>query len=117
MESISPIPPVSFAVLNARLRQIVKDRIDNGVFTERGFARIVGISQPQMHHILKGQRRLSPEMADLILEKLQLSVVHLLRPAELFSSTTVAILSPGTHTARKPAAKLQFGPHPARRAG
>lgn len=83
MESNQPIPLVTFALLNTRVRDVVQRRIDNGEYTERGFARLIGISQPQMHNILKGQRKLSPEVADTILSKLQISLAALLLPAEV----------------------------------
>jgi hypothetical protein len=39
---------------------------------------MIGISQPHMHHILKGVRGLSVETADRILARLRLSVLDLL---------------------------------------
>lgn len=114
MESTGGIPAVSFAVLQARLRELVKNRIDNGEFTERGFARIVGISQPQMHNILKGARRLSPEIADLMLRKLELSTAHLFEPAELPLCANCRNLM---SIPRKRPASLQLLAQPTKRAG
>lgn len=94
---------MNFALLNARVRQLVRRRIDNGEYTERGFARLIGISQPQMHNILKGERRLSPEIADIILSKLQISVASLFCGPELpgncghcTSEAPIARKGPGT---------------------
>lgn len=81
----SPLGPrrVTFAVLCARLIQQVKLRINSGEFTERGLARILGISQSQTHNVLKGARRLQMQLADRILTKLDLSAMDLLDEAEL----------------------------------
>ncbi len=86
MESNPRFGKVDFGVLRARLKAVVVRRIDNGEFTERGFARILGISQPQVHNVLKGARKLSPELADLMLAKLNLSVLDLLTEAEIRES-------------------------------
>ncbi|HEY6392524.1 MAG TPA: XRE family transcriptional regulator, partial [Bryobacteraceae bacterium] len=48
----------------------VRDRIHNGELTERGFARLIGISQPHAHNVLKGVRNLSPQIFDSILKTL-----------------------------------------------
>ena len=75
-----------FATLQARLISLINSRINSGEFSERGLARLVGISQPQMHHLLHGARRLSSYVADLILAKLDLSILDLLTPSELTPS-------------------------------
>lgn len=82
MESQSAAGPLLFSLLQRRLLEVVNERIANGEFTERGFARFLGISQPQIHNILKGARKLSPETADLILTRLNLSVLDLLTESE-----------------------------------
>jgi plasmid maintenance system antidote protein VapI len=61
----------------------VKLRINNGEFTERGLSRVLGISQSQIHNVLKGARRLQMQLADRILTKLGLSLVDLLNEGEL----------------------------------
>jgi transcriptional regulator with XRE-family HTH domain len=78
MESNSWPEIIGFGFLRRRLLELVSSRIGNGEFTERGFARMVGVSQPQIHNLLKGARNLSPETADLILLKLGISIVDLL---------------------------------------
>ncbi len=83
MESISMRQKASFTVLKARLINFVNLRIENGDFTERGFARILGISQSQVHNVLKGARQLKPELADHIMRKLDMTVLDLLDPTEL----------------------------------
>ena len=41
------------------------------------------ISQPQMHNVLKGTRKLRPELADKIMEKFDISVPDLLSEQEI----------------------------------
>ena len=74
---------VTFEVLRTRLLQQVKLRINSGEFTERGLARILGISQSQTHNVLKGARRLQMPLADRILLKLGLSALDLLSEDEM----------------------------------
>jgi hypothetical protein len=74
---------VTFAVLQQRLITAVNNRVRNGDFTERGLARILGISQPQIHNILKGARKLKPEFADRILAKFGMTILDLLHDGEI----------------------------------
>jgi transcriptional regulator with XRE-family HTH domain len=61
----------------------VQERVRRGDVTERGLARLTGISQPHLHNILKGVRVLSPHMADLILRQLHINLLDLLEADEL----------------------------------
>ena len=61
----------------------LQDRIRNGDLTERGLARLTGISQPHVHNVLKGVRSLTPEIADLILSALHISLLDLCAKPEL----------------------------------
>ena len=63
---------------------LLKTRINNGHFTERGLARILGISQPQLHNVMKGKRRLQTELADRILDKFGLDVLDLIDALEFY---------------------------------
>ena len=74
---------VTFEALGARLVKQIRQRIHNGEFTERGLARILGISQSQTHNVLKGARTLQIQLADRILSKLGLSALDLLTEHEL----------------------------------
>ncbi len=65
--------------LTAHLRELVR----SGEVTERGLARLTQVSQPHIHHVLKGKRLMSPETADKVLRRLRLDLVDLLEPAEL----------------------------------
>jgi Cro/C1-type HTH DNA-binding domain len=72
---------MDFETLQRRLLSRVRDCVRNGELTERGLARMIGISQPHMHHILKGARALSLEIADRILRHLDWTVLDLLEVA------------------------------------
>ena len=62
-----------------RLREYARMRIRNGSFTERGFAPRAGLSQPHLHNVLKGERMMTPEVADQILTALGLSVEDIMQ--------------------------------------
>jgi transcriptional regulator with XRE-family HTH domain len=85
---------MDFETLQRRLLVRVKAYVRNGDLTERGLARMIGISQPHMHHILKGVRTLSIENADRILRRLDLTVLDLIEglasPLKVPEVTTVA---------------------------
>ena len=66
-----------------RLLDFLSSRINNGEFTERGLARLIGVSQPQLHNVLKGKRKLQTKLADRILQKFGLSVLDLFHQTEL----------------------------------
>jgi hypothetical protein len=83
VESNSSCRKLSFVALKSRLIKIVNLRIRNGDFTERGLARILSISQSQIHNVLKGARNLKPELADHLMSRLDISVLDLLDSGEL----------------------------------
>lgn len=68
---------MTFQDARLKLLAYVRNEVRNGELTERGFARLVGISQPHAHNVLKGVRTLSPEVFDLVLKYLHLSVLDL----------------------------------------
>jgi len=76
---------LTFQDAQLRLLAYVRDRIRNGELTERGFARRIGVSQPHVHNVLKGARNLSPEIIDLMLKHLHLSLLDL-APADLLEA-------------------------------
>jgi hypothetical protein len=65
---------ITFATLEKRLLNHLRDMIRKGEITERSLARITGISQPHLHNVLKGKRLLSTEKADHILSYLRLDL-------------------------------------------
>jgi hypothetical protein len=74
--------PVTFELLRSRLIGYANYRIRNGEYSERSLARIVGISQPQLHNVLKGCRTLSPDLADRLLRHFGIGCIDLLEPEE-----------------------------------
>ena len=61
---------MTYQDVQLRLLAYVRSQITNGELTERGFARLIGISQPHVHNVLKGVRKLSPNLLDLALKYL-----------------------------------------------
>jgi hypothetical protein len=55
-----------------------RHRVHSGKVTERGLARLCGLSQPHMHHVLKNMRALSTCSADRLMRALDLTVSDLL---------------------------------------
>ena len=92
---------VTFEVLRTRLIQFVNFRIRNGDFTERGLAKILGVSQPQIHNVLKGARKLSLELADRVIRKFDITVLDLLDSSEIYEQMLMrgSIESSGPPTA------------------
>ncbi len=74
---------MTFLDAQLRLLAYVRDRIHNGELTERGFARMLGVSQPHVHNVLKGVRTLSIEISDSILNTLHLSILDLASAEDL----------------------------------
>ena len=78
MESkLNPVKP-TFLALHRRLISVVNSKLRNGEFTERGLARVMNISQPHLHHVLKQTRKLQPELADKLMLKLGINILDLL---------------------------------------
>lgn len=83
MKSVLRCDTISFEAVQVRLLDLVNTRIRNGEYTERGLARILGISQPQLHNVLKGARKLHLTLADQLLVKFGLTLLDLLSEHEL----------------------------------
>ena len=64
------------------LREQIRTRIRNGLLTERALARRVGLSQTHVHHVLKGARVLTPEVADALLGEMRLSLLDLVEAVQ-----------------------------------
>jgi hypothetical protein len=71
-----------FELLQLRLIAHVQDRVQRGELTERGLARRTGISQPHLHNVLKGVRVLSPQIGDVLLHHLHITLLDLLKDEE-----------------------------------
>ena len=85
MESNSDKPKLNFEALQCRLVRLVILRLQNGEFTERGLARMIGVSQPQVHNVLKGARKMQTWLGDRLLHKLDLTIADLLDEAEIIA--------------------------------
>ncbi|MFB3827845.1 MAG: helix-turn-helix domain-containing protein [Bryobacteraceae bacterium] len=83
---------MDFTSLQFRLVAHIRKRVRSGEWTERGLARVTGISQPHVHNVLKGARLLSPELADQFLRHLRLDLVDLLEPSEVTGEMPVRIV-------------------------
>lgn len=78
-------PPVTFTTMQRRMVAYIRRLMANGDLTERGLARLVGVSQPHIHNVLKGARTLSPEIGDQIANVLGISLLELADSSELAS--------------------------------
>ena len=86
---------LTFRVLEARLLAFVNARINNGEFSERGLAKALGISQPQLHNVLKGARSLRPTLADEFLSWFGISIYDLLAPRSALPGADSSAWQPG----------------------
>jgi hypothetical protein len=73
---------MDFLRLQCRLVNHIRERVRSGEVTERGLARITGVSQPHIHHVLKGAKFLSMETADQILHELRIDLLDLIEPGD-----------------------------------
>jgi predicted transcriptional regulator len=74
---------MTFQDLHLRLIAHLRERIHSGELSERGLARLTGVSQPHIHNVLKGKRSFSTEISDTILFFLKLDLLDLLEPEDL----------------------------------
>jgi len=68
--------------LQNRFVALLRKRVRNGELTERGLARMVGVSQPHMHNVLHGKRSFSVETTDEMMRLLRVDVLDLIEPSE-----------------------------------
>jgi hypothetical protein len=73
---------MDFLRLQARLINHLSERVRSGELTERGLARLTGVSQPHIHNVLKGRKLLSIPMADQVLRELRLDLLNLIEPED-----------------------------------
>lgn len=96
MKSVLKLETLSFETLLANVRREINNRIQNGECTERALARILGISQPHVHNVLKGIRRLQPKFADRFMQKFGISLIDLLQDSDLLA----VLETPSSHLNR-----------------
>jgi plasmid maintenance system antidote protein VapI len=89
---------LTFSVAQTRLLDEIRRRIRNGEYTERGLARLAGISQPHLHNLLKGVRELTTASADSLLTALDLGITDLTTVAELGEALQAKTMA--NHTSR-----------------
>ena len=77
---------MTFCDLHERLIENLRQRVRSGEMTERGLARTTGVSQPHIHHVLRGKRLLSAVTADQILRQLNMDLLDLIEWEELLKS-------------------------------
>jgi hypothetical protein len=68
---------VYFHDLQGKLIDLAREKVRAGQVTERGLARMCGLSQPHMHNVLKGIRALSTDSADRLMNALGIQVADL----------------------------------------
>jgi predicted transcriptional regulator len=73
---------MDFQELRERFLTNLRERVRSGELTERGLARVSGVSQPHIHNVLKGKRLLSPEMSDTVLRQLHMDLLDLMKPED-----------------------------------
>ena len=73
---------MTFQDLEGRLRALLQEKLRRGEISQRQLARLTGFTQPHIHNVLKGARAMSRELADALLECLELSVRELVETAE-----------------------------------
>lgn len=79
---------MNFEEIQRRFVALLRERVRSGEITERGLARITGVSQPHIHHVLNGKRRLSPDTADAILRETHMDLLDLLEPGDFLEWTS-----------------------------
>ena len=82
LRGITLVSIVDFRQLLQRLVRHLQHQVRSGEMTERSLARVTGVSQPHLHHVLHGHRLLSIAMADRILHRLHLDLRELIEPDE-----------------------------------
>lgn len=78
----SRLLPLTFDDLAQRLVRDLANLIHSGCVTERRLAGLVGISQPHLHNVINGVRRLTPDVGDQLLDHLNWSLLDLVDSVE-----------------------------------
>ena len=99
---------MTFLAVQTRILARLRDKVNNGEITERGFARTTGISQPHINKVLKGTRSLSLDRFDLILHSLKCSLLDVCTETELRHQ--LAKLVPAIALLRIPFLESPVGP-------
>ena len=73
--------PLTFYELERQTLALLNEKVRRGEISQRQLARRTGFTQPHIHNVLKGARRMHADLADAALECLDLSLRDLLEPA------------------------------------
>lgn len=114
VESISRKSDPNFHTLRARLVGLVNARLQNGEFTERGLAKILGASQPHVHNVLKGSRTLQWDLADRMIAELSIKILDLWTDEELANDERIRLTQQGSPSRLSDAADGGFRALPRR---
>jgi len=74
--------PLNFDAFAHRLLRDLAGLIHSGAETERRLAGVLGISQSHLHNVLNGTRKLTPAVADQVMERLDWSLLDLVETNE-----------------------------------
>lgn len=74
---------MNFSGMERKLIAHLRGRVRRGEISERGLARLTRFSQPHIHNVLHGVRRITAEVADAIMDRLGLEIEDLLSPDEI----------------------------------
>ena len=80
--SPSRLSLVTFDDLAKRLVRDLAKLIHSGAVTERRLAKMVGFSQPHLHNVVNGARRLTPAVADQVMDRLDWTLLDLIESPE-----------------------------------
>jgi len=83
---------MTFYDLHQLLLEELRQQVRSGAATERGLARVSGVSQPHLHNVLKGKRQLSLRSADGVLHRLQIDLLQLIERGNCGSRAVTAKL-------------------------
>jgi plasmid maintenance system antidote protein VapI len=75
---------MDFEEMQKRFVGFLQESVRNGQLTERGLARITGVSQPHIHNALKGKRLFSMGTSDQILSRLHMDLLDLVQAEDVF---------------------------------
>jgi len=100
---------LTFQEAQYRLLADLQERIHNGDLTERGLARLAGISQPHIHNVLKGARFLSYRSMDTLLKSVNVSLLDLFSRQELAIHLSTRMLP--QHVFEIPCLRSPLGPN------
>ncbi len=98
-----------FSQLLSKVASATRHRIQNGEFTERGLARLAGISQPHLHNVLKGVREMTPSVGDALLIAMDIGLLDIVDPEDL-AQAVEALRASASNSRVIPVLRGRIGP-------